>query len=374
MTEVEVACSASTREMKATCTTAVRKAEAARVVQTSKLWQTYLEAMQALEDEAFEEERHSHQSFLWACGAALQACCHKVLGILMYPLHSLTGNMSLTGLLTAAPQLPISSRDPISSPSCSRPATATHPTGNKWQHMPRCEVELDCSRDGETTSCPGEPPQWRWREEDPLSEILRGACREAFSKDSDLVKHIRWTYFRAHLLVFLKEVIHDLADIFGEMTKMLVLMGSEIHPIQDQWQGKKELHVANHVAKGSTKNLCYFWVVSPIKSPKIMGLKGIHSLEALKHQACLSFCPWCGKEGQNEGIMVNHLCTRHYYLRLVCEQCLQHFMTPSDRLWHHSQGCKSMHVCNDEELDWPQWLNMAESQTDLISDTHKSNC
>ena len=54
------------------------------------------------------------------------------------------------------------------------------------------------------------------------------------------------------------------------MAEMAGLMGSEIHPIQAQWQRKKELHTANHEAKGPTKNLCYFWVVSPIESPKIM--------------------------------------------------------------------------------------------------------
>ena len=77
----------------------------------------------------------------------------------MYPIHLLTGKMSLTGLLAAAPQLPISSRDPISSPSHPRrPAIAMHPTGNKWQHLPRCEADLDCSRDGEPTSHPGDLP------------------------------------------------------------------------------------------------------------------------------------------------------------------------------------------------------------------------
>ena len=124
--------------------------------------------MQALEDKALEEQRHSCQSFLWACGVALQACPHKALGIFTYPIHLLTGNMSLTSLLTAAPQLTISSRDPISSPSHPRkPTTATHLTGNKWQHLPRCEVELDCSGDREPTSHPRELPQQRCREEHP---------------------------------------------------------------------------------------------------------------------------------------------------------------------------------------------------------------
>ena len=168
----------------------------------------------------------------------------------MYPIHLLTGNMSLTGLLMAAPQLPISSRDPISSPSCPRrPTTATHPTRNKQQHLPRNEAELDHSRDGEPTS-PRDLPQQRWREEDPLAEHLWGTHREAFHKDSDLVQHIRQTIFRAHSPVFHEEVAHDLADIYREMAKIAGLMGTEIHPIQDQWQGKKELHTTNHVAKG----------------------------------------------------------------------------------------------------------------------------
>ena len=120
MREAETTHSASTREAEATCATAVREAEAARAAQTSKLWQTNLETMWALEDEDLKGERHSHQSFLLACEVALQACPHKALGILMYPIHLLTGNMSLTSLLMATPQLTISSRDPISSPSHTR--------------------------------------------------------------------------------------------------------------------------------------------------------------------------------------------------------------------------------------------------------------
>ena len=258
----------------------------------------------------------------------------------MYPIHLLTGNMSLTSLLMATLQVTISSRDPIPSPYHPRRlTTTTHPTGNKQQHPPGHEAELDHSGDREPASHPGDPPQSSWREEDPLAEHLRGTHWEAFCKDSGLVRCIWWIYFRAHMLVFHKEVTHNPADIFRDMAEMLGLMGTKIHPVQEQWQDKEELHIANHMAKGSTKNLCYFWVVLPVKSPKIMVLKGIHSSEALKQQDGLLFCPWCRKEGQNEGTMVNHLCTRHYHLRLVCKRCLQHFMTSSDRMQHHLQGC-----------------------------------
>ena len=90
------------------------------------------------------------------------------------------------------------------------------------------------------------------------------------------------------------------------------------------------------------------------QSPKIMGLKGIHSPEALKCITGLSFCPWCRKEGQNEGTMLNHLHTRHYCLRLICKQCLLYLMTSFDAMWHHAQGSQSTCVHDgkpDEESD-----------------------
>ena len=179
---------------------------------------------------------------------------------------------------------------------------------------------------------------------------MRDVHQEAFCKDSDLVKHIRQTYFRAHWLVFDREVTHELTNVFKELAEMAGLLDTEIHQVQ----GKKELSTANCMARGSAKDLHYFQMVSPMESPKIMGLKGIHSPEALKHLIGLSFCPWCRKEGQNEGTMVNHLHTRHYCLRLICEQCLLYFITSSDAMWCHAQGCQSMHVCNgklDEESD-----------------------
>ena len=127
---------------------------------------------------------------------------------------------------------------------------------------------------------------------------------------------------------------------------MAGLLDTEIHWVQDQWQGKKEICAPNPVARGSAKDLHYFLVVSPTESPKIMGLKGIHSPEALKYQTGLSFCPWCGKEGQNEGTVVNHLCTGHYHLGLICKQCLLYFMTSSYTMQHHAKGCQSTCVCD----------------------------
>ena len=52
-----------------------------------------------------------------------------------------------------------------------------------------------------------------------------------------------------------------------------------------------------------------------------MGLKGIHDSDALWHFVGYTYCPWCGKEGQNKGTMVNHVRTVHYRLGLVCNLC-----------------------------------------------------
>ena len=88
----------------------------------------------------------------------------------------------------------------------------------------------------------------------------------------------------------------------------------------------KDLQVAHHIVKGSLKGIQFLWVVSPTKSPKSMGLKGIHSPKAFHQQVGLSFCLWCRKEGQNEGTVVNH-----------CRQVIT--------TWASSALCVATHIC-----------------------------
>ena len=73
-----------------------------------------------------------------------------------------------------------------------------------------------------------------------------------------------------------------------------------------------------------------------------MGLKGIHSSEALHQWGSSSYCPWCRKEGQDEGMVVNHLMTMHYHLGLVCILCMDIFATSTDTMRQHMCICKSM--------------------------------
>ena len=85
------------------------------------------------------------------------------------------------------------------------------------------------------------------------------------------------------------------------------LLGMSIHEIQASWMGLEELKQANYALRVLPKGLKFLHAVPPTESPKVMGLVGIHNPDALCHFSGITHCPWCGKEGQNEGTVVNHL-------------------------------------------------------------------
>ena len=115
---------ASTSKVEVTQATDIRKAKTTNAVQASKLQWQHQEAMQNLEEEELEEEKHAHQCFLWACGAAFQAYPIDALATLMYPLHLLMGSPSLPRPLMVTSPFTARSRNPVNSPHfpC-RPAT-----------------------------------------------------------------------------------------------------------------------------------------------------------------------------------------------------------------------------------------------------------
>ena len=99
------------------------------------------------------------------------------------------------------------------------------------------------------------------------------------------------------------------------------LLGTNIYEIQSSWTGPEELKQANYTLQSLPKGLKFLRAVPTSESPKVMGLVGIHDPDALQHFAGFTYCPWCGKEGQSEGTVVNHLRTTHYRLGLVCDKC-----------------------------------------------------
>ena len=115
------------------------------------------------------------------------------------------------------------------------------------------------------------------------------------------------------------------------------LLGTSIYEIQASWMGPDELKQANYTLRSLPKGLKFLHVVPPSESPKVMGLMGIHDPDTLRHFSGITHCPWCGKEGQNEGTVVNHLWMVHYRLGLVCNKCHDCPSTMANTLCHHGQ-------------------------------------
>ena len=173
---------------------------------------------------------------------------------------------------------------------------------------------------------------------------------EAFSQDSDLVKEARKEFFLKHSYNFITEGTCDLSQVFMQLTTSTKLLGTSIYEIQVSWMGPDELRQANYALRSLPKGLKFLCALPPSESPKVMGLEGIHDPDSLCHFSSITYCPWCGKEGQNEGTVVNHLWMVHYRLGLVCNKYNDCPSTTSDTLCCHSwQDCQQPGEKNPNE-------------------------
>ena len=166
--------------------------------------------------------------------------------------------------------------------------------------------------------------------------MLKPCHAEAFGQGSDLVKEARREFFSKHSYNFITESTHNLSEISRQMATSTELLDTSIYKIQASWMGLDELKQANYALRCLPKGLKFLHVVPPSGSPKFMGLVGIHDLDAIHHFSGITHCPWCWKEGQNEGTVVNHLWTVHYRLGLVCNRCHDQLSTMANVLHHHS--------------------------------------
>ena len=158
---------------------------------------------------------------------------------------------------------------------------------------------------------------------------------DAFSRDSDSMKEARAHYFTTHSWDWTHSNMEDLSNIFKELAQEAGLLGESIFKIQWSWEGPEHLKQANYIFQSQPKGLKFLRAVSAKESPKVMGLEEIHDSEALRHFTGYTYCPWCGKKGQNEGTVVNHLRMVHYKLGLICDQCFGCPTTMSDTLCRH---------------------------------------
>ena len=199
--------------------------------------------------------------------------------------------------------------------------------------------QLDCipsSLRSHPRVAPEEPPHSKRRDEMPLHKALAGGQWKVGFRAS--VEGKRGT-LQEKLLPFWLQNLPWPENVFWNMITSAGLLGSKIYEIQESWEGQSELQYANDALTALPKGLQFFHAVSPSELPKVMGLAGIHNPDALCCFNSMTFCPWCGKEGQNEGTIVNLLWMTYYKLGLVCGTCFHCPSVTSEAIQCH--GWKS---------------------------------
>ena len=147
-----------------------------------------------------------------------------------------------------------------------------------------------------------EPPHSKRRDEMPLHRALTGSQREAFTRDSDLVRKAREEHYKTNCPHYNHETSHDLMNIFWGMIMSAGLLSSQIYEIQEVWEGKSELQYTNDMLRALPIGLWFFHPISPSESPKVMGLAGVHNPEALHYFNGLIFVPGVGRRDRMRGL------------------------------------------------------------------------
>ena len=235
-----------------------------------------------------------------------------------------------------------------------RPVPKWSPWPKRWHLLPEPWGSMSIDETSPKATQEGPSSSKRW--ETPIwFASLKPSHSEAFSQDSNIVKEARSPFFSSHSCNWVHDGTNDLSKIFKELAESASLLGEAIYKMLLAWTGPEELKQANYALWLLPKGLRFLRVVPATESPKVMGLMGIHDPDALLLYTGYTYCPWCGKEGQNEGTVVNHLRTTHYRLGLVCNQCFGCPTVMLDSLcWHGHQNCQWYHVASGSGLS--NWL------------------
>ena len=334
--EAKAHCVQSIKEAEAHCSLTIWEVGSRGVTQACSIQQSHTEDIQHLKEESLKEERKDQLNFVSAFQATLKACPPESCGVLIAPYHLLLGHMPMSNLFTIPPGASPSQQGSVPGvPSPSAPTAPGPLPRPKWQHhLPELPGS---SLPSKTMSkvIPKGPPCPKWGEVMPLYKALMRSHQEAFSWDSHFVRKAREEYYKDHCLSFDSETSCDLAEVFRHMIETTGLLSSAIYEIQEALTGQEELQHANYALRTLPKGLRFFHAVSPSESPKVMGLMGIHHPDTLCCFNGVTHCPWCGKGGQNEGTIINHLRMVHYKLGLVSKKCFCCLSIMLEAIWHH---------------------------------------
>ena len=322
------------QEAKTTCSVAIRDAKTWGASQAKSLHRQHAKTIQDLEEQVIQEEGRSQTDFLSACHTALHASPAELKGMLVGSYHILMGQAPTSHPFTLsqgacpAEQLYVPAAPPMPAPTQSPRPKRWHPSQDPVDSMP-----LGWTTSKATSEWPPAPNSER-------SHLWTRYSSRAVQKHSPRTL----TWWRRLGRSILKGIptaslqrAPTISEVFRQMAKSADLLDTAIHEIQEVWMGPDELWQANYALRSLPKGLKFLHAVPLSQSPKVMGLVGIHDLDALCCFNGLTHCPWCGKEGQNEGTVINHLQTVHYRLGLVCNKCNNCPSTSSDTLHHHGQ-------------------------------------
>ena len=189
---------------------------------------------------------------------------------------------------------------------------------SKWWHNLPYWVELPSPSETTSKVTPEEPPIQSRRRKCSSIKHCQGVTRKPSAGIPNWGKRQERITTRKLPMLWQQNMV----DIFWNMMKSAGLLSSKIYEIKETWTGWSELQYSNYTLRTLPKGLRFFCPVSPSDSQKVMDLTGIHHPNALHHFSGVTHCPWCGKEGQNEGTVINHLQMTHYKLGLVCKKML----------------------------------------------------
>ena len=158
------------------------------------------------------------------------------------------------------------------------------------------------SLDGTTPKAMQRGPSSPKKQEAPAwFTSLKPSHAEAFLRDSSIMKEARLCFFSNHSYNFVDDGTQDLPDVFKELAESAGLLGEAIYEIQLSWTRPEELKEANFTLWSLPKGLRFHRAVPASESPKVMGLRGIHNLDALWHYAGYTYFPGAGRRGRMRG-------------------------------------------------------------------------
>ena len=331
MKEAEANCASIVAEAENCLSTTIRKAESHSTKQACSIQQSHAKGIQHLETDAIEEEGKDCLSFLTICSAALQASPPKTMGFWWPPFHLLLENMPLSTLLNIHP--PVSSTWHKSAPLAPHPTAPVAPglfAPSKWWHPSPSQIVSP----PQSEATPHEDKGWNTSSQS-INRESAGSLHQGFRSS---MEGKRGTLQDKLPTFQLQELMQPDEHFLGH---------DHIHQstrFPNLWDpgvlGRAEqAAICYDALRASPKGLQFFHAISPSELPKVMSLAGIHNPEALHYFNGMTFCPWCGKEGQNKGTIVNHLQMTHYKLGLVCGTCFHCPSVTSEAIQCH--GWKS---------------------------------